>query len=296
MDHKWSVSYSRIDAIVDKTAKFVDLIEESPTQGGSAWIVYHLKRTSPLIIDARREGTQNRFRLRVGEKPVNLQPSISPFGIESVSIEDKIVEIGYCGLGGSSVGIAAREKAKGVISAEMIGEPGGSSLVRAKLVLPRKERVVVGVDDTDNQNKGATWSLTHNIASMIEKEGIGSYLYHSIVQLYSKNPYKTQNCASTAVEFATNDVDGLIKKFELMLEKNTLSENTGMAVLNDFELKKEIRDYGKLVKRRLVNLNSVYDISEKCNIKLYPITGERGLIGSAAAIAFYNDPDEGVEL
>jgi methanogenesis imperfect marker protein 11 len=296
MVSKWTTSYLKIDAIADENGDYIDLIEESPTQGGSAWIVYQLYKTSPLVIRAKREGTKNIFRLKVGEHPVELKPGLYGAGIEGVKIEDDKIKITYRGIGGSSVGIAARKTAKGVIRAELDGHIGGGGTIRAEMVLPRKERIVIGVDDTDNREQGATWSLIHNIAREAEATGLGSYLSHSITQLYPETPYKTQNCASSSVEFATENSEELVEYFMRKLMEYTLSENTGMAVFRGFDISHKIKEYGYLAKKNLITLEETkaYMAGEK--VKLHPITGERGLIGASAALAFYDNPDEGVRL
>lgn len=292
----WMAPYQRIIAIADEAGKYVDLIEESPTIGGSAWITYHIGKTSPLVVKARREGSRNIFRLRAGRESVKLVPGICGAGIEEVEVLNNEIAISYCGLGGGGVGVASRGTAEGVERVEVEGKVGGSNLTKTKIVLPRLERVIVGIDDTDDEEEGATWALAHNIAVELQEKSLGNYLSHSVVQLYPKAPFKTQNCVSVALEFASNRGTELIKKSRRLLGKHTLSENTGMAVLNKFEINEEIKNYGSLAKRRIVDFKELKDVSENNEIKLYPITGERGLIGATAAIAFYNSPDEGVRL
>ena len=69
------------------------------------------------------------------------------------------------------------------------------------------QRVLIGVDDTDTPEEGATWTLVHNIARAVEDEQ-SVYLSHTIVQLFPV-PYRTKNCVSIVVEFATTDTGAL---------------------------------------------------------------------------------------
>jgi len=59
--------YARIVALVDSEERLVELHEfhaRGRCTGGAAWEVYHYARTSPLVLDARREGARNIFTLR----------------------------------------------------------------------------------------------------------------------------------------------------------------------------------------------------------------------------------------
>ncbi len=79
------------------------------------------------------------------------------------------------------------------------------------------QRVLIGVDDTDTPEEGATWTLVHNIARAVEDEQT-VYLSHTIVQLYPV-PYRTKNCVGLVAEFATSDPDGLTARFHQLLEQ-----------------------------------------------------------------------------
>ena len=94
-------------------------------------------------------------------------------------------------------------------------------------------RVLIGVDDTDTPEEGATWTLTHNIAKAVEDDS-SRYLSHTIVQLFPV-PYRTKNCVSVVCEFASTDPDALIDRFSALLSKYTLSAETGMAAFIGFD-------------------------------------------------------------
>ena len=62
-------------------------------------------------------------------------------------------------------------------------ESGGGKVAGSTIWLPRMQRVLIGVDDTDTPDEGATWTLVHNIAKAVEGEH-SVYLSHTIVQLF----------------------------------------------------------------------------------------------------------------
>lgn len=293
----WVSPYSRVVAMTD--GEFVELHEfhaREKCYGGASWEVLHYPRVSDLVIGARREGARNIFVLRPGKTELKLIPGIAGAGIEEVKITDKI-EITYAGLAGG--GIAAtvcRGFAEDVDGIEILELGGGAKLGKAKIRLKKYSKVVIGVDDTDNKEKGATWALLNELAYKLEKAGYGHYLLHTITQLYTKNPTKTTNCVSISVTFATEKPDELINAFRKELEKTTLSDNTSMVVYRKILIPEELRKYGEKVKSQIVELEEAKRIAEELGIETIVITGERGLIGAIAALAFSNSPEEAVKI
>ncbi|MEM0331365.1 MAG: hypothetical protein QXM06_01160 [Archaeoglobaceae archaeon] len=293
----WISPYARVVAMTDG-----DLIElhefhaRNRCYGGAAWEVYHYPRVSDLIVKARREGARNIFVLKPGKTELKLVPGIAGAGIEEAVVGERI-EITYAGLAGG--GIAAtvcRGMAEDVEGIEIVELGGGGKLGKAKLKLKKYEKIVIGVDDTDNKEKGATWSLVNEIATKIESEGYGYYLLHTITQLYTKNPKKTTNCVSISATFATQRASELIQAFKKELKEKTLSDNTSMAVYRRIAIPEKLRKYGERVKSELVDLKDAYKIADELGIETYVISGENGLIGAIAALAFCDSPEEAVKV
>ncbi len=293
----WVSPYSRVVAVTD--GEFVELHEFHARErcyGGASWEVLHYPRVSDLVISARREGARNIFVLKPGKTELKLIPGIAGAGIEEVKLTDRI-EITYAGLAGG--GIAAtvcRGLAEDVDGIEILELGGGAKLGKAKIRLKKYSKVVIGVDDTDNKEKGATWALVNEIAFKLEKAGYGHYLLHTITQLYTKNPAKTTNCVSISVTFATERPEELVNAFRKELENTTLSDNTAMVVYRKILIPEKLRKYGEKVKSQLVELEEAKRIAEELGIETLVITGERGLIGAVAALAFSNSPEEAVKI
>jgi methanogenesis imperfect marker protein 11 len=168
---------------------------------------------------------------------------------------------------------------------------GGSRKSKGTIVLPRRKRVLIGVDDTDTKEEGATWSLVHNIATDVDNHN-ARYISHSLVQLYPV-PTKTQNCVSTVVEFGCIDETKLVRDFGRLLAKYTLSENTGMVVLQDFDAS-ALMEYGKLVKSKHVSVDTTLKHIKKANADI--LIDGRGIIGATAALPYFARPCESIIL
>lgn len=287
---KWVLPYKNIIAVCSGNGH-VELVEQSNCFGGTCWAEYHYKKSSPLIISTRPYGNSMRYMLNEGTSQLNLLSSTAAAGIESVRVGDETVSVTYAGLGGGGVGATmSRSLAEDVIDFD-ISEAGGSRKSRGTIVLPRRKRVLIGIDDTDTKEEGATWSLVHNIATDVDNRN-ARYISHALVQLYPV-PQKTQNCVSTVVEFACIDETRLVRDFGRLLAKYTLSENTGMVVLQNFDAQ-AVKDYGRLCKEKHVSIDTTLKTIKKANADIL-IEG-RGIIGATAALPYFARPCESVKL
>jgi methanogenesis imperfect marker protein 11 len=284
------IHYPRIVAVANKDANKVELVEFFDCVGGAMWSKYHYAQ-SPIVDDVRCVGSTMRYSLKTGTVDLALEGSRFPAGISACMVEGSEIEITYIGMGGGGVGAAAcRSDAVGVLRSR--SDPaGGGKVAGATIWLPRMQRVLIGIDDTDTPDEGATWTLVHNISCAVEdKKSV--YLSHTIVQLFPV-PYRTKNCVGLVVEFATMDPEGLIGRFRTLLEKYTLSKKTGMAVYTGFTPSAELLAYGRKVKRGEITAGELDSIRDP---DLRIIMNGRGIIGAVAAIPFFTQYEEALEL
>lgn len=284
------VVYKQIHAIVDEKASLVELMERSNCYGGSAWARYHYSR-GPLVKSSRNLGEWFRYIIAPGQVDLDLISSKKSAGIESVIVKGKEVEVTYAGLGGGGVGATlCRAQAEDVLRYD-VTECGGGRVARGTLILPRRERLIIGVDDTDSKTNGATWTLIHNIASKVDCPE-ARYVSHSLVQLFPV-PTKTQNCVSTVVEFAClpDRAEGMLSQFKALLKKYSVSKETGMAVYRGFD-PSSLLPYGLRCKKERVHFEDALDAARENGVQI--MMNGQGLIGALAALPFCAQPDESV--
>jgi len=285
----YTIRYPQIVAVADESAEQVELIEFFDCTGGAMWVKRHYAQ-SPLVRSVRTVGATNRYLLRTGNVDLALEGSVFPAGIAAVAVEEGEIAVTYRGLGGGGVGASiCRASAPGVVRYR--SDPaGGGRLAGSTIWLPRRERVIIGVDDTDTPEEGATWTLAHNIARAVEDDR-SRYLSHTIVQLFPV-PYRTKNCVAIACEFATSDPDGLVRCYRDYLEEYTLSSDTGMAVWQGFD-PSPLEEFGCRVKRGEVSSD---DLAALDDARLSVVMDGRGAIGAAAAIPFATRYEEALAL
>jgi len=226
-----------------------------------------------------------------GKVDLDLVSSRRSAGIESVLVKGKEVEVTYAGLGGGGVGATlSRARAEDVLRYDA-SECGGGRVARGTIVLPRRERLIIGVDDTDSKTEGATWTLIHNIAARVDRLE-ARYVSHSLVQLFPV-PTKTQNCVSTAVEFAClpGRAEAMLSDFKALLRKYSVSQQTGMAVFRDFD-PSPLLAFGERCKRERVAYEDALEAAGQNGVQI--MMNGQGLIGAVAALPFCARPDESV--
>ena len=290
LSEPYVIHYPRIVAVADATGSHVELIEFFDCIGGAMWSKHHYAQ-SPIVEQVRCVGSTMRYLLKTGSVDLALEGSRFPAGISACTVDESEIAISYIGMGGGGVGAAAcRSDAAGVLRSRS-DESGGGKVAGSTIWLPRMQRVLIGVDDTDTPEEGATWTLVHNIAKAVEDE-YSVYLSHTIVQLYPVQ-YRTKNCVSLVAEFATMDARGLTDRFRQLLEQYTLSEKTGMAVYSGFFPSDELLQYGRNVKRGEIEPGVLGRLNDK-NLRI--VMNGRGIIGAVAAIPFYTRYEEALEL
>lgn len=293
LNDPYTVTYDGIHAICDRTNELVDIIERSNCFGGSAWTMHHYA-SSPRILDVRSVGNMIRYRARTGTSELILEASVAAAGIESVIVNGNEVEITYAGLGGGGVGATiCRASSKGVLRSK-ITESGGGRAARGTIVVPRLERVLVGIDDTDNKVEGATWTLAHNIASSLDCAD-ARYLSHALVQLFPV-PAKTQNCVSAVLEFGCASKKAkelLLEGIRSGLERYSVSPETGMVVLDDFDAA-PMEDYSRMCRTQLLTKQYAKETALSKKVQIW--MDGNGIIGALAALPWYARPAESVKL
>lgn len=286
----YTIKYPKIVALAGKEGERIELIEFFDCIGGAMWVKNHYLK-SPLVRSVRTIGSTNRYILDTGSEELDLKGSYFPAGIAKVTCTDDEISISYLGMGGGGVGASiCRATADGVIRSTS-DESGGGKIAGSTIVLPRRERVLIGIDDTDTPEEGATWTLCHNIAKALEDEH-SCYLSHTITQLYPV-PYRTKNCVAIVCEFASTRPNALVNSFRELLERYTLSEDTGMAVYRGFVPSKNLIDYGESVKRGEISPMVLEELNDDC---LEILIDGRGIIGAVAAIPYYTRFEEALEL
>jgi methanogenesis imperfect marker protein 11 len=294
-DDPWIAPYEKVLTMVDGDK--VEIVEYHPCISGSHWLLHQYRNNSELIDSAYRDGNKHVYKCHVGSAPLDLKASFNAAGIDEIVVDGDEVKVTHAGLAGAGVGAGmCRGMGEGVKYVELIQVGGGSKAGKATVVTPKLEKVVIGVDDTDTKDAGATWTMAHNLGVELAGEGY-EYLDHIIVQLYPHNPHKTQNCVSIALTFAVEESkkQDLIDRTIEILKRDTLSDKTAIAILEGLDIPQKLRDYAIATKSGMMDVETAEKTAEELDIPLIAVTGEQGKVGALAALGLYDDVEEAVK-
>ncbi|MCU0852000.1 MAG: DUF1743 domain-containing protein [Thermoplasmata archaeon] len=283
----------RLITMVDEKAGRAKIIEECCAQGPVEWDAVNRLRARGVVDHVEVLGTTLVMYAKIGDGEVHFGPASKDTGgqaLKSLHVKNGKVETTWVGLAGASVGVGAcLPQAEGVEKVEFMGDElvGGSRKVEVKLTTPLHHRLIVGIDDTDTKEKGATWVLGLNLARGMTR---GTFLNHKIVQLNPHAPQKTTNCASTGVSFAVAPEDSTkaVEWAKEFVAKNTFSDQTAVAVFEGLEIPRKLVRYGADAKETILSIHDAEHVARECGVHIHEITGRRGMIGAVAAIGCFD--------
>ena len=279
--------------IVDEENGLAQLIETCTSKGPIEWDIVNRRRTGGVIRDLRLEGTTVTMDAIVGERELRFGPASAELGgqgIESLRIEGDRVRTTWKGIAGASMGIGACiPQAETVIETVYPDDfkMGGAHKATVEIVTPKMVRVIIGVDDTDTKEKGASWVTSLKMATTCP---YGKFLEHKIVQLNPRAPNKTTNCCSTAASFAVEpkDVDKLVEYCREFVAKDTVSDDTVMTVFSGLKRPEALKDWSWKAKSVLYTKEEALKVADENGVRVICITGDKGAIGAVAAIGCFD--------
>jgi methanogenesis imperfect marker protein 11 len=292
--HKFGQYFCRgIYTLVDEKNGVAQIIEECSAKGPVEWDSVNRKRAQGALTNIKVEGTTLIMDTIIGEGELKFgaaSKGLGGQGLRSVKVEGDNVRTAWVGLAGASVGIGAcMPQGPGTICAEYPDDIkiGGAHRIEVTVVTPKLVRLVIGVDDTDTKEKGATWA---SVLKMARACTIGHFLEHKIIQLNPEAPNKTTNCTSSAVSFAVREeeVEDLIQYFVDSVRKETLSDNTVVSAFVGLRIPEPLVKYGWEAKTILYNVDSAFRVAEQNGVRIIEITGRNGAIGAVAAIGCFD--------
>ena len=275
--------------IVDEKTGRVRIIEKCSAHGPAEWDVVNRRRTGGVIDKADLEGTAIVMDVRLGEKELNFGPASAELGGQGISacrIEGNEVRTTWYGIAGASVGVGACLPAcKDVLRTEYPDDfkMGGGHTAHVDIITPKLVRVIIGVDDTDTKEKGATWATS---LAMAKECPYGIFMEHKIIQLNPKSPTKTTNCCSTAVSFAVREeeVPKLVEFCFDYVKRNSYSEDAVMTVFQGLTIPDALREFGWSAKSIMYKVEDAEKIAAENGVQIISVTGNGGIIGAVAAI------------
>ena len=279
--------------LVDEENGIAQIVERCSSQGPAEWDVVNRRRTGGVIDCIRMSSDMIVMDTVIGERELNFGPvseDVGGQGIKSLKVEGDEVRTTWYGIAGASVGIGACiPQCRDVIRTEYPDDfkMGGAFRANVDIITPKMVRVIVGVDDTDTKEKGASWVTSMKLGLECP---IGRFIEHKIIQLNPKAPNKTTNCCSTAVSFAVREeeVPKLIEYVVDFVKGETFSDDTVVTVFQGLRIPDALREFGWSCKSVLSKPEDAIRVAEENGVQIISVTGMGGVIGAVAAIGCFD--------
>jgi methanogenesis imperfect marker protein 11 len=279
--------------MVDEVEGVVRIVEECTVKGTVEWDLWNRKRAAGIVENVSVEGTTLTMDARIGEEEPKFGPAASELGaqaLRAVEVRGDEVHTRWIGLAGAGYALkVCLAQAPGVKRARFggTGGTGGAHKAEVEIVTPVMNRLLVGIDDTDTKDEGATWALGLRLGRSIP---VGRFLEHRLVQLNPRVPEKTTNCVATCLSFAVlpDELDTAKTYARKFVKEHSFSDNSSVAIFEGLRVPESVRLFGRRAKEEYLTWEEAERIASGSGVELHTITGERGHIGALAAIGCYD--------
>ncbi len=279
--------------LVDEGAGLVRIVEECTVRGTIEWDLWNRKRAAGIVQDVRVEGTTLIMDAEIGECEPRFGPASEELGaqaLQAVEVRGDEVHTRWIGLAGAGYALkVCLAQAPGVKRARFggTGGTGGAHRAEVEVVTPVMRRLLVGIDDTDTKEEGATWALGLRLGRDMP---VGRFLEHRLVQLNPRVPEKTTNCVATCLSFAIAPADMDVAKAHAFdfVKDQSFSDNSSVAFLEGLRVPEEVQFFGTRAKGEFLRWEEAERVAHESGVDLRTVTGQRGHIGALAAIGCYD--------
>jgi hypothetical protein len=273
----------RIFTTVD--GEWVEIYHECMSGACAAFCGYHHRMAGGALNHIRRDGTLLRECAKLGRKEIAIGAYPSPaVGVTGVRREgDMVVQEIRC-IGGPAYSLTdMMSGAKGVTRVK-VARKGG--VVEGEVFTRALTHVIIGIDDTDSPEGGATFALAlallQHIAGMEGLIPIG----HHVAMLYPALPGKTAGNSCSFIDVAAEPgvIDQVKNRVYKFVSDEALSHEWGVAIRTGFRIPPGLREYGRLARSGIVSLEFADHIARDNDVLLH---GGQGVIGALAAVSLW---------
>ncbi|MDD3976940.1 MAG: sugar-specific transcriptional regulator TrmB [Methanomicrobium sp.] len=265
----------------------VAIFHECRSYGCAAFCNHHHLLAGGGIFKARREGnllveyaclnnSDEEKDIKIGLYP---SPAV---GVIDVRKKDNFIVQKIRCIGGPAYSLTDMMKmAEGVCNIHITNK---GELVEGEVYTKAMSHVIIGIDDTDTKDGGATFALALGLLQYLGKLKGVIPISHRVVMLNPKLIECTAGNSCSYIELAVipKNVEEIKKIAARFVEDESLSKKWGIAVKCGFKISDNLRDYGICIRKSVVDENYARKIADSENIY---VKGSRGIIGALAAVS-----------
>jgi hypothetical protein len=262
----------------------VAIYHECMSDGCAAFCAFHHAQAGGAVSRVEREGRLLLEYATVGERDANigLYPA-SAVGVLGVRRkEEHVIQRIRC-IGGPAYSLTDMMKmAEGV---EAISLAKVDTLVEGEVMTKALTHVIIGIDDTDTAEGGATFALALGLLQYLGKmEGVIP-IGHRVVMLNPDLPWRTAGNSCSFIELAVDPerCTFIAETVTRFVSEESLSGEWGVAIKRGFLISGDLRTFGARARTGIVTREEAESVARAHGISLY---GGNGVVGAVAAVAF----------
>jgi hypothetical protein len=261
----------------------VEIFHDCMSGACAAFCGYHHNLAGGALSRVERDGTLLRESATMGtrEIAVGLSP-LSAVGVSGVERSgDAIIQHMRC-IGGPAYSLSdMMSRAEGVVKVEA---RHNGHIVEGQVWTRALEQVTIGIDDTDTKEGGATFALALALLNHVTRIKGVIPISHHVVMLNPAVFNKTAGNSASYIELAVapESFGDLIEKARRFVADESLSREWGIAIRSGICLPAGLRDYGRMVRSKVIQRAVAEATAERFGIQLF---GGNGVIGALGAVA-----------
>ncbi|MCU0631423.1 MAG: sugar-specific transcriptional regulator TrmB [Methanolinea sp.] len=268
----------------------VEIHHECMSSACAAFCAYHHSHAGGILQDIHRDGTLIREWARLGcqDVDIGLHPS-SAVGVAGVEREgEDIVQYIRC-IGGPAYSLTdMMSQAEGVCEVNI---QRSGDIVEGSVRTRALTHLIIGIDDTDSREGGATFALALALLQHLETMKGVLPIGHYVAMLNPGVMEKTAGNSCSFIEVAVPpELYARVRDRSLVfVEDEALSPDWGMAFKQGFRIPPSLRSYGERARHEVITLEETETTAAQHNVEIF---GGRGVVGALAAIALSGLPHE----
>jgi hypothetical protein len=268
----------------------VEIYHDCMSGACAAFCGYHHALAGGVLVRVERDGTLLRESARIGRcvVPVGLSP-LPAVGVTGIECDGNTVVQHIRCIGGPAYSLSdMMARAEGVLQVETRQD---GPIVEGNVRTQALVHVTIGIDDTDSKEGGATFALALALLSYVTRIKGVLPISHHVAMLNQDVFIKTAGNSSSFIEVAVapESYADLEEKTLRFVADESFSRQWGIAIRAGLEIPEGLREYGKLVRERVITRAVAEATAERFGITLH---GGNGVIGALGAVALAGLPHE----
>ncbi len=280
VSEKLSPSCRRIFTTVDGDR--VAIFHQCMSTGCAAFCAFHHKSAVGAI---EKIGLDGRLlveyaRIRESDAEIGLYP-LPAVGVLGVRRENGFIIQRIHSIGGPAYSLTdMMAMAEGVCDVR-VRKSGG--IAEGEVVTRALTHLIIGVDDTDSAEGGATFALALGLLQYLGKMRGVFPIGHKVAMLLPNPGICTTGNSCSFIEIAVRpeEVERVIERALRFVRKQSLSPQWGLAIKTGFTIPGPLRTYGLRARKEIIENEEAIAIATGSSILL---AGGNGIIGALAAI------------